>query len=69
MNQNSQFRIKSPQLYQLSYRPKHTEPLALAASDDSGEWSTVPAVCPGLHRRQRSIPSRLGATLYFPRLA
>jgi hypothetical protein len=65
MHDETPFRIKSPQLYQLSYRPKHTEPADMSASDDSGEWSTVPAMCPRPARRQATT-ARLGAWLYWP---
>jgi hypothetical protein len=66
MRENGTLRLKSPQLYQLSYRPKCTEPLHIATADDSGEWSTVPAVCHISARPRHSTPRRLGSTLYFP---
>jgi hypothetical protein len=65
MRENGTLRLKSPQLYQLSYRPKNTEPLDIAAADDSGEWSTVPAVCPGLHRRQPTTVARFSTLVFW----
>jgi hypothetical protein len=65
MRENGTLRLKSPQLYQLSYRPKNTEPLNIAADDDSGEWSTVPAVYPGVHRRQPSTRPRLSTLVFW----
>jgi hypothetical protein len=54
MHDSGPFRIKSPQLYQLSYRPKCRRFYGNSTSEESAGVGFVPRVCPGLDRREAS---------------
>jgi hypothetical protein len=45
-------RIKSPQLYRLSYQPEVLESLGKASCQGPRDVAIVPAVCPGVFRER-----------------
>ncbi len=49
MPENLPFRIKSPQLYRLSYRPKYVQPRWNAVAGRGSAGTIVSAVYPDLH--------------------
>lgn len=55
-------RIKSPQLYRLSYQPELLESLGKASCQGSVVGAIVPVVCPGLFPDAK-LPHFIGGTV------